>query len=428
MRYTEPGELTGAADLSMADQHELLTRTLSRRTILRGGAIGLGAAILGPYLVGCSSKGSGERSIDPRRLPPGGRHLAFGPDPSTQMRVAWQVRSPAVQPFIRVGPVHGDLGPPIAAQVRSLVTRVPALGATFTQYYVHARLDGLTPNAEYVYAVGHRGFSDARWLRSSLATFRTAPTRTHAAERFTFTAFGDQGTSRHGEASTALVAKQRPAFHLLAGDIAYADATGHGTLRHDPGRPARQVPPRTWDRYLSQIDTVARSVPWMVAAGNHDMEAAYSPDGYGGLQKRFCFPRTGRRVRPAAYSFVYGNVGVVALDANDVSFEIPANLGYSRGAQTAWLGKVLAALRKECDVDFIVVFFHHCAYCTGRTHGSEGGVRRNGSRSWTGTRSTWSSTGTTTCTSAPTRCAAGWSPPRRLRARSCGPRPTGRPM
>lgn len=346
--------------------------------MLRGGAIGLGAAVLGPGLVACGTGGgNAHRRGDLTRLSPGGRHLSFGPDPSTQMRVAWQVASPVEQAFIRVGPIHGHLGPPVAARVEPLLTRVPALGAAYTQYYVHAELDGLTPATTYVYAVGHRGFSDAQWLRSSTATFRTAPTSSHAAGPFTFTAFGDQGTSRHGEASTALVASQRPAFHLLAGDIAYADSTGRG----DP--PARvqgagldKFQPRIWDRYLTQIDKVARSVPWMVAAGNHDMEAAYSPDGYGGLRERFPLPRNGPAACPAVYSFVYGNVGVVALDTNDVSFEIRANLGYSNGAQTVWLKKVLAVLRRNVRVDFIVVFFHHCAYCTGRTHGSEGGVRK----------------------------------------------------
>lgn len=51
----------------------------------------------------------------------------------------------------------------------------------------------------------------------------------------------------------------------------------------------------------------------------------------------------------AYYSFVYGNVGIVSLDANDVSFEIPANNGYTGGAQVAWLGATLASLRSVGD-------------------------------------------------------------------------------
>jgi hypothetical protein len=64
----------------------------------------------------------------------------------------------------------------------------------------------------------------------------------------------------------------------------------------------------------------------------------------------------------------------VALDANDVSYEIPANQGYTGGRQTKWLDRKLGELRSSAAVDFIVVFFHHCAYSTS-AHASDGGVR-----------------------------------------------------
>jgi hypothetical protein len=35
----------------------------------------------------------------------------------------------------------------------------------------------------------------------------------------------------------------------------------------------------------------------------------------------------------------------------------------------------LRLLRQQADIDFIVVFFHHCAYSTTSAHASEGGVR-----------------------------------------------------
>ncbi|MCZ9345312.1 metallophosphoesterase, partial [Streptomyces sp. TRM76130] len=131
-----------------------------------------------------------------------------------------------------------------------------------------------------------------------------------------------------------------------------------------------------WDRFLTQTEPVARSVPWMVTTGNHDMEAWYSPDGYGGQLARFSLPDSGfdPRTAPGVYSFTYGNVGVVALDANDVSYELPANLGVTEGRQTRWLERTLTRLRAAPEVDFVVVFFHHCAYSTS-THASDGGVR-----------------------------------------------------
>ena len=123
---------------------------------------------------------------------------------------------------------------------------------------------------------------------------------------------------------------------------------------------------------------------WDPAAGfpaigsfSTEMEAWYSPDGYGGQYARFDFPgEASSAAPPAYYSFAYGNVGVVSLDANDVSFEIPANNGYTGGAQVTWLGATLASLRKQPGIDFIVAYFHHCAYCTCAVHGSEGGARQ----------------------------------------------------
>ena len=54
----------------------------------------------------------------------------------------------------------------------------------------------------------------------------------------------------------------------------------------------------------------------------------------------------------------------MALDANDVSYEIPANFGHSGGSQTEWLDRRLTELRASEGVDFVVVFFHHCTYST----------------------------------------------------------------
>jgi hypothetical protein len=175
-----------------------------------------------------------------------------------------------------------------------------------------------------------------------------------------------------------VVAAQRPAFHLLADDIAYADDDGRG---YRPALVKGSAPgvfhPLVWDLYLAQIAPVAAQIPWMVTMGNHDMEALYSPDGYDGQLCRFAVPGNGPASCPAVYSFTCQNVAFLALDANDVSYEIPANLGYSGGEQTRWIAAQLSAYRGEAGIDFIVALLHHCAHCTGRTHGSDGGVREH---------------------------------------------------
>ncbi|HTX01757.1 MAG TPA: hypothetical protein VMD59_23440 [Acidimicrobiales bacterium] len=51
------------------------------------------------------------------------------------------------------------------------------------------------------------------------------------------------------------------------------------------------------------------------------------------------------------------------------------NNGYTGGSQTSWLADHLKKYRAPgSGIDFIVVFFHHCPYCSGGP-GSDGGDR-----------------------------------------------------
>ncbi|CAM5260962.1 Metallophosphoesterase family protein OS=Streptomyces alboniger OX=132473 GN=CP975_25395 PE=4 SV=1 [Streptomyces alboniger] len=374
-----PPEL--ARRMSMAEQHEYLRTKLSRRrTLVTAGAVA------GGLLTGCSSD-SPRTAVSPTATSsstssasasasgahgsaavPFGRHLAFGADPRTGMRISWQVPFAVRRPYVRIGTRPDDLSRKIDAEVRDLHTPgVSGVRLALDQFYGHAALDGLLPGTTYYYGVGHDGFDPASPAhRSTIGSFRTAPA---APERFVFTAFGDQGVSRAAAANDHLLLDQKPAFHLHAGDICYADGTGHGE-KSDGYDPAY------WDLFLKQNEPVAKSVPWMVTTGNHDMEAWYSSEGYGGQLARWSLPDNGfdPRTAPGVYAFRYGNVACVALDANDVSYEIPANFGYTGGKQTAWLDRKLAELRADAAVDFVVVFFHHCAYSTS-THASDGGVR-----------------------------------------------------
>ncbi|MGX5186131.1 purple acid phosphatase family protein [Streptomyces avermitilis] len=361
-----------ARRMSMAEQYEYLRTKLSRRGVLL-----TAGGVAGGLLTGCA--GSGTATGTPSSAPatgtvhgsavaPIGRHLAFGADPKTQMRISWQVPLAVRKPYVRVGLKPTDLSRKMAAEVRDLHT--PGLtGQRFAvdQYYLHAALDGLRPGTRYYYGVGHDGFDPASRERlSTVGSFRTAPA---APETFVFTAFGDQGVSYDALANDKVILGRHPSFHLHAGDICYADTTGHG-------EESDIYDPRVWDQFLAQTESVAKSVPWMVTTGNHDMEAWYSPNGYGGQSARWTLPDNGfdPQKAPGVYSFTYGNVGIVALDANDVSYEIPANKGFTGGRQTAWLDRRLGELRASASVDFVVVFFHHCAYSTS-THASDGGVR-----------------------------------------------------
>ena len=196
-------------------------------------------------------------------------------------------------------------------------------------------------------------------------------------------------------------------FNLLAGDLCYAQAQGDiqpiinpdGPNGSQPGsgntpQPARNsggwdyYDPWIWTSWFPMIEPSAASMPWMVATGNHDTElfssavaadhvtvASYEPFGYGGIAKRMDLPKTGPSACPSVYSFSYGNVGIISVDANELSWEIQGLLGYSHGAQTRWLEDQLRTWRHGPGIDFIVAFFHECAFSTCSGHSSDGGVR-----------------------------------------------------
>jgi Calcineurin-like phosphoesterase len=196
-------------------------------------------------------------------------------------------------------------------------------------------------------------------------------------------------------------------FNLLAGDMCYANPSGDAVAiinpdgkggtqpgaTNEPAPPANSggwddFDPYVWTSYLSQIEPSSANTPWMFATGNHDVELFhsdldadavtvenYGSLGYGGHAKRLDLPKNGPSKCPSVYSFTYSNVGVISVDANDLSYEIQGNLDYSKGSQAAWVKKTLAAFRADSGIDFIVVFYHHCAFSTCESHSSDGGVR-----------------------------------------------------
>jgi Calcineurin-like phosphoesterase/Purple acid Phosphatase, N-terminal domain len=379
-----------AARLSMAEQHEWFKQATSRRTMLRGGLVGA-AVVAGPALLaGTASAATASTATATATAPsassllqtaqrpagsavaPFARHINFGADPTSQVSVTWQVPAPVSRPFIRIGESPLDLGEKIPATLSVLTTpfadvspvdSVPLIApTTIEQYYIQARVEHLLPGHTYYYAVGHDGYDPA--AHHALDPARPFTTAPNGKPEFTFTAFGDQGVTYDAVAVANLIRSQNPVLHLHAGDLSYANSSGDGLITDS-------YDPRIWDSFLVQNELFAASVPWQAVVGNHEMEPWYSPDGYGGFLDRFAQPVEGQTY----YSFTYGNVAFLALDANDVNYEFSANIGYTGGAQTKWLGRQLAAYRADKGIDFIVVYFHQCAYCTAKQHASDGGVR-----------------------------------------------------
>ena len=227
--------------------------------------------------------------------------------------------------------------------------------------YHHVDLRSLEPGTRYHYRLTHAG------AEPTTGTFRTAPRRRKA---FRFAAFGDMGVNAAAAAHVALIQRMKPEFSFVVGDLCYADSSG-GTGAGGPETQDFGV----WDQWLRQIEPSARNSPWMTTVGNHEIEAGNGELGYAGYLDRFELPDNGVTGAPVTYSFAYGNVGFVALDGNDASYEISRNLDYLGSAQDRWLARRLTALRADPDIDFIVVGFHNCMYCTNLVHGSDGGNR-----------------------------------------------------
>jgi hypothetical protein len=313
---------------------------------------------------------------------------------------------PAGKVFLDIG-ADANYGTSLEAEVRELISHVPQQDGSIRsadQFFVHGLADQLSAGQRYHYRFRLPGGGT-----TPDAVFSTAPT---GRAPFTFTAFGDQGvngptsvieaftddyykpddsrrTPQPASSLVAMIAKRQPAFHLLAGDICYADPTGYGhPVKNTVPAPATSTgfdnfDPTTWTAYFHSIEFTAATTPWMFATGNHDMEAVYDDNkspggathGYGGHAARLDLPKNGPSNCPSVYTFKYSNVGVVSLDGNDLSTEIPTNAGYSGGAQVSWARQTLSALRADPNIDFIVVFHHHCAYATSASHASDGGVR-----------------------------------------------------
>jgi hypothetical protein len=413
-RLTAPGEIpdTGvpaelAASMTMAEQYEwhqgyLRRHRVSRRNFLRGSAAL--AAIAG---VGVTPFGARAYAAD-APLSVANRHVGYGPDAASELRFAAQLsRNPgATRVFMDHGPTPG-LGATVEAEVRNLVTQIPdSRGGVLAaeQFYVHAPVSGLAGRAPHFY----QWRTEDGFTSDVVSAWTAMPSARDAMLPFRFTMLGDQGTDETpqlppglapgeyddryykadndptvGHATNVLnqLVASRPDFHVLAGDIAYADPSGAGKPgtfvpgKADAPKGFDRYNPFVWDVYLGAIERSAAGTPWMFATGNHDMEASYPMHGYAGHQARLDFPGNGPSACPSAYSFTYGNVAVLSLDANDVSYEIKANTGYSGGTQTSWVERTLAAHRADPNVDFIVCFFHHCAYSTTDSHASDGGVR-----------------------------------------------------
>ncbi|MBE7942485.1 MULTISPECIES: metallophosphoesterase family protein [Ramlibacter] len=324
---------------------------------------------------------SGKTEADPQSGPVSGLHLQFGADASTEVVVSWHSLQPVDHPRVLLGMPDGRLERVVAANPTSYTDAKSGR----TVHVFHARLRGLRPDTSYMYAALHRGATP------EFAGFRTAPSGRAA---FTFTSFGDQGTPTMGRkyappagvtlqaplyvndnlgspaaADTTLgVERLQPLFHLLNGDLCYANIAEDRV--------------RTWWDFWENNSRSARHRAWMPCAGNHENELGNGPIGYQAYQAYFSLPEAGGHTdttRGLWYAFTAGAVRVISLANDDVTYQDGGNSyvrGYSGGAQKAWLEKELAATRANRNIDWIVVCMHQVAISTAdKFNGADLGIR-----------------------------------------------------
>ncbi|NGN92302.1 metallophosphoesterase family protein [Nocardioides sp. KC13] len=314
----------------------------SRRTLLKTGLIGGAGVVAGPMLWTQAARSA---------APATGVHLSYGANPVRQMNVSWSTAGSVQGARLDLG-VTPDYGLTVRPESLSSI-RVDSV-------YHHVDLSDLKPGTRYYYRLSHDGGTPTR------GSFTTAP---KSRESFRFAAFGDMGVAEDAVRNVNLIRQQGAEFAFVVGDIAYADTGGQGKsgeLQQDFG---------VWDEFLAQIQPSANAIPWMTVVGNHEMENGNGELGYDGYRARFRHPGNGAGSGQETYSFVRGNVAFIALDGNDATYEYTRNAGYLGAALDSWLEQRLAAFRARDDIDFILVGFHQCAYCTNIAHASDGGIR-----------------------------------------------------
>jgi 3',5'-cyclic AMP phosphodiesterase CpdA len=303
--------------------------------------------------------------------PVSGLHLQFGKNAATEVVVSWHTTDAVRNPRVMLGTPASGFGRTVAAE-----TRTYRDAKSNTEVRVnHARLTGLTPDTDYVYAAVHDG------AEPESGTVRTAPL---GRKPLRFTSFGDQstpnlvkladdqyGTDNIGSPAAAdttlAIERLGPLFNLVNGDLCYANLA--------------QDRIRTWSNWFENNTRSARYRPWMPAAGNHENELGNGPIGYGAYQTYFALPDSGSgpEMRGLWYSFTAGSVRVISLNNDDVAFQDGGNFyvhGYSGGEQKRWLAGELADARHDPDIDWIVVCMHQTAISTAdQTNGADLGIR-----------------------------------------------------
>ncbi len=357
---------------------------LTRREFCKGASLtGVRAAAAGPLGLLADETQSAAADGTPEQI-----HLTYGDDPATTVFVSWVTAAQAVHARVHV---HGETPHP---QI------VPAVQRTYTDglsgqtvFTYHAKLAGLRPAATLRYEV--TADNDRHRANPFAAHFTTAP---RGRVPFRFTSYGDLATpvtawrlsSPQSRYAVQAVERFAPLFHLLNGDLCYANLN-----------PTAQ--PAVWADFGRNVQPSAAQRPWMPCPGNHEIEFGNGPQGFNAYLTRFSLPGNGTAFEGLWYRFQVGSALFISLSADDVIYQDsgafvtgPESIepapstghapispgtslyirGYSEGAQTRWLAETLAAAASDKSIDWIVVQMHQDALSSSKYgNGSDKGIR-----------------------------------------------------
>jgi 3',5'-cyclic AMP phosphodiesterase CpdA len=186
------------------------------------------------------------------------------------------------------------------------------------------------------------------------------------------------------------VERFKPLFHLLNGDLCYANMNPHAQ-------------PAVWADFGRNVQRSAAKRPWMPCPGNHEIEFGNGAEGFNAYLTRYRLPDNGTAFPGRWYRFQVGSALFISLSGDDVVYQdsgafnpgpeplqpapstgnpsIAAGTslyihGYSGGAQTRWLESTLSAAAHDESVDWIIVQMHQDALSSSKYgNGSDLGLR-----------------------------------------------------
>jgi hypothetical protein len=202
-----------------------------------------------------------------------------------------------------------------------------------------ARIGGLRPGRSYRYVIG----------AGPVSTFRTAPTGS-----FRFDVEADVGDSRNFPPVARvqrLIAADKPAFVIVAGDLTYGNDEGQNAV----------------DQHFNDVMAWSRRAAYMPAWGNHEWDK--DSDDLRNYKGRFAVPHAHTSRGAPAQGCCGEDWGW--FDAGPVRF-ISYPEPYTSATWSQWkdgVNALMSAAQRDSRIRFIVTFGHRPAYSTGYHHG-----------------------------------------------------------